>query len=638
MAGEGSSGVERAEESVLQGVTPDVVRRSFALKFGIVLVVMALSIGVIGIAATQEVKSQTQANVQAEYQNVAGQEADLVEQWIGQNRLTTSLVSNQDVWAGDEGLEVALRNEQSELPAEVSAIHVVESSISGTSIEASTSLNSGTPASEVNRDWLANQNFSQSSDVRMSEVYLTDVGPVVGFLSPVSASDNRFLLIEYDPHGIADDLQGAERASGGFTQVVASDGTIMIDEAREGHGVGSEVLQSYSNGEADGPIQEANHLREHGGGDGHGGHGEHAAAGVTASMEPNENVLDEPYTVGYAPVPSTDWVVLVHAPESAVFGWVNDIERGGILATLAAVVMIGGVGIALGYNTATSIDRLRRKADEMRDGNLDVEIASARIDNIGQLYDGFADMRDSLKRQIEEAEKARKEAEVSRAEAMEMNNYLQEKAEEFSAVMGETAAGDMTSRMDTDGENEAMDQIAGEFNEMMNELEKTTGQLKSFSDEVADSSDVVLESAESVRDASEQVAESIQKISDDAYDQQDRLRAISEDLDELVASLEDLESEADVDVSDALEGFRSVATELQDAADTSEGMMAESENVAGAAEEQAAELNEVSSRAERLKRYARPLGDILERFETEAEHEFVFSGGPSQSTSEPEQD
>jgi len=63
--------------------------------------------------------------------------------------------------------------------------------------------------------------------------------------------------------------------------------------------------------------------------------------------------------------------------------------------------------------------------------------------------------------------------------------------------------------------------------------------------------------------------------------------------------------------------------------------MQESEAVAGAAEEQAAELNEVTSRTKQLKRYARPLGDILERFETDAEHEFVFSGGPSQTTRTP---
>jgi ABC-type transporter Mla subunit MlaD len=84
------------------------------------------------------------------------------------------------------------------------------------------------------------------------------------------------------------------------------------------------------------------------------------------------------------------------------------------------------------------------------------------------------------------------------------------------------------------------------------------------------------------------------------------------------------------ELDDAIDQFRSVSTALQRAADTSEQMLAESENVAGAAEEQAAELNEVSSRAEKLKRYARPLSDILSRFETESAHKFVFTGGPSQ--------
>jgi hypothetical protein len=63
--------------------------------------------------------------------------------------------------------------------------------------------------------------------------------------------------------------------------------------------------------------------------------------------------------------------------------------------------------------------------------------------------------------------------------------------------------------------------------------------------------------------------------------------------------------------------------------------MAEAENVAGAAEEQAAELNEVSERANDLQRYAAPLRDILGRFETEAEHEFVFSVGPTGGAASP---
>jgi hypothetical protein len=66
--------------------------------------------------------------------------------------------------------------------------------------------------------------------------------------------------------------------------------------------------------------------------------------------------------------------------------------------------------------------------------------------------------------------------------------------------------------------------------------------------------------------------------------------------------------------------------------------MAESQEVAGAAEEQAAELNTVSERANELQRYAEPLRDILERFETDQEHEFVFSVGPTGGAASPDRD
>ncbi|SFS06691.1 Methyl-accepting chemotaxis protein [Halomicrobium zhouii] len=613
----GSSG------GIAQTVTPNFIRQSFALKFGLVLLVMGMSVGVIGLVATEQVKSETQTNVENEYRNGALQEADIIEQWVSRNRLSTKLMSSDEGWDSNEDLSLKLENEKSELSGEVVGMHIVDTSGEQAEVVASNTLREGPTLSGRPQSWILEESFSSASDVAMSETYLTNRQHVVGFVSPVPSGEGRYILIEYSIEDIAGSLQGADRATGGFTQVVNEEGTVMIDEPRQGEsGVGNVTLYSYSGGEADRPLQEAIELRS-----------SSDDAGVIQEMQANDNVIDERYTVGYSPVSGTDWVVLVHAPYSSVFGFVQDVQQWGLIATGGGVVLIGGVGAILGYSTSSTIDRLTRKTEEMREGNLDVEISSSRIDNIGRLYDGFADMRDSLKNQIDEAERARKEAEVSRAEAMEVNNYLQQKADEFSQAMEATAAGDMTQRMETEGENESMDRIANEFNSMIEELEKTTGQLKSFADEVAESGDVVLASSESVRDASEQVAESIQKISDDAYEQKDRLQGVSENLDELVDTLERFQAEnPSVDMGDSIDQFRQVATTMQEAAETSERMMAESENVAGAAEEQAAELNEVSSRAEKLKRYARPLGDILNRFETEAEHEFVFSGGPSQAT------
>jgi methyl-accepting chemotaxis protein len=615
----------------MQRITPNFVRRSFALKFGLVLLVLAASVGLIGVAATNEVRTQTQDNVQEEYQNSALQKSDIVEQWLSQNRLATKLISNQDRWASsDEDLELALENEISRLPADAKNMHLLQRAPSGTTVLASTNLRAESSATPANLGWTDRTQLNDTSQVTVSDAYYDnqDREPTIGFVSPVPAAQNRLIVIEYRISEIADAIGPSEHHSPRFTMVVDSSGTVVVDQAYIGdeHGREDMTLRNYP---VEQSIDAGNSYRD----------SSTQQAGVRTSMAANSELIDESYTVGYSPVEDPNWVVLTHAPTSAVFGFVQNIQQYGLIATIGMVILIGGVGATLGWSTASSIDGLTQKTEEMREGNLDVEVNSNRIDNVGRLYDGFGDMRDALRQQIDEAERARKEAEVSRAEAMEMSNYLQEKATEFSIAMEQTAAGDMTTRMERDGENEAMDTIAEEFNQMIEELEKTTGQLKSFSEEVAESGDVVLQSAESVRDASEQVAESVQKISDDAYEQKDQLQQISEDLDELVQTLEKFDQESPgLDMSESLDQFRVVATQLQSAADTSEEMMAESETVAGAAEEQAAELNEVSSRAEQLKRYARPLGDILERFETEAEHEFVFSGGPSQTTRTQEED
>ncbi|WP_245683234.1 HAMP domain-containing protein [Halovenus aranensis] len=334
--------------------------------------------------------------------------------------------------------------------------------------------------------------------------------------------------------------------------------------------------------------------------------------------------------------------VVTETPKSAAFE-VRDIvaQNFGLTLGFAFLFLLVGIG-AGGWVAIRDLNSLASRAEEMGEGDLDVDLETNRKDEIGILYDEFDDMRSDLKERIteaedarDEAESARKEAEVARAEAEEMATYLQEKAETYSKIMQEVGMGDMTQRMEPDGEEESMDQIAEQFNEMIEELEKTTGQLKSYVDEVEEAGAEVEQSAETVRDASEQVADSIQKISDDAYNQKERLKEISETMDEVTDELEAAAAEEGVDIEDSLANIREVATNVNNIAELSEETMAEAEHVAGAAEEQAAELNEVSERANDLQRYAQPLRDILGRFETEAEHEFVFSVGPTGGAQSP---
>ncbi|MFB6139083.1 MAG: HAMP domain-containing protein [Halosimplex sp.] len=621
---------------LVRTITPDFVRERFALKFLIVLLVMGLSIGAIGFVGTQQFGDQTHDQIESEYTGLATQESNLVSQWIESNRLSTRLASGDPAYAGQDGDEMssALRTRKAEImPSDVVSMHLVERATGGYEYVASDTVPPGTQV-KGKRAWIGDRAFGDVDQVAVSSVYQTSSGsPVVGFASPVNGTANRLLVVEVATTDLASEFQGQNRAEGGFTMVVNASDTILMDEKRAVPSLSDtadETLTRYGDHEV---VDEALALTDR-------------SADVISSRS-NPSVMDEEYAVGYSPiiVPGNpeNWVAVVHAPTSVLFGDVRAVQRMGMLATGGAVVVMLLIGAVLGYNTSSAIDRLKGKAQEMEEGNLDVDIDTDRIDSIGQLYEGFAEMRDALREQIDEAERARKEAEVSRAEAMEMSNYLQEKAEEYSETMQACARGDLTQRMEPEGENEAMDQIAEDFNEMLTELEMTTGQLKTFASEVEESGRSVQQSAETVRDASEQVADSIQKISDDAYDQKERLQRISEEMDGVAAQLEAFaDDNPGVDFGDSPDSIREVAGMIDEAADLAEGTMSESENVAGAAEEQAAELNEVSSRAEELTRYAQYLGDGLGNFETEEEHEFVFQtgagspgpGGPEESADE----
>ena len=625
---------------VLQVLTPDPIRRSFAIKFGLVLLVMAMSIGGIGYVATQAIAAETEANVENDFRSVALQESDIIEEWLERNRLSVRLVSERDIWSSNNAEEVrlALQTESAGLSSDVQQMHLLEPGEDGSyEVVGSTSLDTGTELSGTERSWVNEGDQLEvwdglaGDDVYMQDTYGVGGQRFVGFVSPTPSQPDRLLVVEVSVLEISESLQGSqggeERVTGGFTQVV--DGTsfqVMIDGQTDANV--SDVLSAYTNSQAASePVRLANEIRES---------GADQQAGVITDMAANPDVINEPYTVGYAPIGGSDWAVVTHAPRSQVFGFVQTVQNFGLLATIAAVLLIGIVGTTLGYSTSRSIDRLTRKTQAMEEGDLDVTLYTHRVDNIGRLYNGFAEMRDALKEQIQEAERSAKEAEVARAEAEEMATYLQEKAEEYSEVMQKCGAGDLTQRMAKDGEEESMDRIADEFNEMIEELEKTTGQLKSYVDEVEQAGAEVEQSANTVREAGEQVADSISRISDSAYDQKERLQNISETMDSVASRLEDYADEhPEVDFGDALDEIRTVAADLEETAELSEETMAESENVAGAAEEQAAELNEVGERAHDLQRYAQPLRDILERFETEAEHEFVFSVGPTGGTATP---
>jgi len=576
-------------------VVPSFVRERFAVKFFLaifVVVVLIAGVGTWGFFQSQDV---TEDNAKAQLSTTAGLQADSIGQWYTGMTQETQLVSESDIFGSDDTNSIAqyLRNHRT---SGVVDIHYYDPEAETVIASTNPPAQGGTPANA--QEW--NQAIEKISDLAGSTstvvgavdtAYETEGQPVLAFASPTPSGDGYVVLVG----SIQQQVQSlASEEGSSTTTVLNADGEPVV--AARG-GVDPSALAARD---------EFSRARE----------------GEILTGETGEEVL------AFAPVADANWVAITAAPKSEVFAVSQTVSQTVLAIVGAGLVSLVVVGLVFGRQTVVSITRLRKRAQTMADGDLDVSLSTSRVDEVGQLYGSFQVMADSLAAQIDEAEQARKEAEVSRAEALEMSNYLQQKADEYAEIMRQCAAGDLTQRMDPDGENEAMDRIAEEFNDMIGELERTTGQLKGFADQVGTAGEEVQHSADTVRDVAEDVADSVQRISDDAHDQKERLDAIAETIDGIAADLESFAAEHDVDFQEDLDRIEEVATTLEQVVELSEETMAEAEEVAGATEEQAAELNEVSDRAGDLTRYARPLREVLDRFETEAEREFYFPTGP----------
>ncbi|MEY7848992.1 methyl-accepting chemotaxis protein [Natrarchaeobius sp. A-rgal3] len=561
---------------VFRKLVPQFVRRSYAMKFGIALLVLGLAVGTIGFVGTAQIQDGVQSNVYEDHAVLAHQQSESVGEFHSENERTVEAISrtgslDEDPEEAQTYLEAEIRDHGGGDLGE-RHLHLLEVDgdvIASSKVEQGAELE-GYWLEELETDGTYVTGAYESGDVDGNVgriAYVTDAGGV---------PEDSVLV-----YTVPIDEYGVSSADGTYTMVVDERETIVFDEP------GSDVLQSATSAtletydEDAAPIESARGISSDGAGA--------TEVGPASAFLSEDFFGPEEYVVGYSAVPGTDWVVLVHTPTELAYGFVDDVRLYGSLATVAAVVLIGGVGAVIGWNTSRSIDRLTRKAERMEEGDLDVDLESERIDSIGRLYDGFDNMRDSLKTQITEATEARQEAERARTETERINRHLETKADEYSEVMGVCAEGDLTARMDPESENEAMASIATEFNEMIAEIEETTATVKSFATEVATASEQVTASSEEVRSASEQVTESVQEISEGADRQSENLQSVTYEMDGLSTTIEEIAASSN-EVADLAERTAQTGERGREAAQDALEGMTEIETGSEAAVEEIARL------------------------------------------------
>ncbi|AFZ74247.1 methyl-accepting chemotaxis protein [Natronobacterium gregoryi] len=523
----------------------DRIRSSYLAKFALALLVIIVVISIAGVYVHGDAANTLDRDVEEGLTVEAEADAAQLGEWIESNELPTRLISDHPSFADepDTVQEYLVREQESHLPARVETLRLVNT-IDEVTLASTDDSHIGESVSD--EPWITQTAFSGYDDVVTSEPYTDDDGStVITFMSPVPQEPGWVLVMTVDASAVDENFDSSVeetfteviRATGGSTQVLFS------NHADAGDG----ELGSYVPNATQRDIPE---LRD--GLDGNSGFLEEAT---------KQSELEDEHVAAYAPVEGSDWVVITHAPSENAYQLSSDIQRGILLFIGLALVGVVFVGGTIGRNTAKSITTLSERAERVRAGEYDVVLESDRRDELGTLYHSIDDMRTSMVDRIEESEEARKraerkteeaeqaketaeaaqqEAEAARQSAEELLEHLQTKANAYRDAMEAAANGDLTRRVDSKSQNEAMEEIGTAYNEMIAEIDHMIGEVSEFAGAVAAESQDVTAGSQEVRDASERVAESVQEISDGASQQHDALQSAANELSGLSATTEEI--------------------------------------------------------------------------------------------------
>jgi len=600
---------------------PGVIRRSYAAKFNLVLVLVIVLVGAVGVFIHFDTQGLVQDDTQSEITGIAQEEAASVHSWVNNKKSTTAFIASSITPGDTAAIQANLERKLVELPADVQSIHYLGQE-SGTVVASTDDEEIGSTVTAGDAPWAGNLTDLEQGVVRVSEPYQTDAGPAVAFVTPIG--DTRALVVTSSLTERSREFSSP--IATGDIKVVDGEGTIVFDNRN------ANILDSYADGDLPAAV----------------------AAGIDGrtafdTVAAQTGMESGSYVMAATPIVGTDWVLTYHVPKQQAYALQTQVTRniGGLLIVM--LVGLGLVGATIGRRTGRALDVLSEKADAIARGRLDVDLPETRReDELGSLIDAFAAMRDylntvadqagaladqnfddpvldedvpgtfgealdrmheNLETMVTDIERARDEAEGAKQEAEALNDALVEKAGEFGEVMEAAADGDLTRRMDTDSDSEAMAQIAREFNEMMAELEDTVEEVRSFAESVASASEQVTARTEDIADSSEQVTRASQQLSEAAREQQENLDSTSNEINTLSATIQEVAASAD-EVAQAAENTEELGEGGREAADEAIEMMNEIE---AETEETVAQIDGLQSEMDQIGEIVDLIRDIADQ-------------------------
>jgi methyl-accepting chemotaxis protein len=565
---------------------PGFVRRRYTARLGFALALAIVVVVASGFVISQQAQATLRDDVQDDLVTLSETRAQQLDTWLHSVKGHARTTSAQSVYATGApdrlGTKLSTMIEADTVPRDVVAVHVLNTSTGQIAASSNEAFVGVSPADQGAPFAQEPPTFDGNGDVHVTEPFEIGVvdHPIMTVMTPIAGSSDRVMLYMIDMNARTDAISASQGDT--FTVVVNEQGRYVA------HPNASKILTSHGMA----------------GGSAEGSSGANDSAFTTMQMG------GEAMLMGVTTMAEQDWRVMTHSPASQAYALGQQISADLIGLILLAVINLGLVGVTIGSGTAISLRRLSDRAEAMAAGDLDVDLRSAREDEIGSVFASFDRMRESLRENISDAEAAREEAEQARADAEEareaaerereeaqaMNQQLERRAAEYGDVLAAVAEGDLTVRASTDADNEAMAEIGTAINEAIADLEATIANTQSFAENVLESSAELGESADTVDEASEQVRESIREIYDGASEQSDSLQDAAGDMENLSATAEEVASSAQQVAATSENAAAAGETGREAAQDAIEGMNAiEAETDAAVAEMNALddELSEI---------------------------------------------
>ncbi|MFP8952227.1 methyl-accepting chemotaxis protein [Natrialbaceae archaeon A-arb3/5] len=583
----------------------DVLRGRYLFKIGAAILVLTVVLLGAGYFTFVGVEASVEEDGEETLLNAAEREAQGIDDLIAsRNADAVRLSEDEGVTGGDEG-EI---REELELyfqfnPDSTGAVHYYNMQTDTIEISADPSRE-GEVVDSTEQPWALHQNaFRDADDVRPIDPYEFEGENRIAFISPVEGQESHAIVITADLTERGQLLESP--VDGGVMEIMSTDsGEVTLSEDPD-----AILDESFL-------LEELPHLQDD------------VSEPRTDTVSVDHDAIDDDQAVvATAPVEEMPWAVTVAAPEGTVFDTVGDVTQSIALLVGISVVGFVAVGAVISRDINNSLEEMTGYAEEIEDGNLDVDIDRSRTDEFGQLAVLFTRIRDTLKEQLSdverqareaeqereraqeaqaEAEQAQAEAQQAKAEAEELSRHLEQKAGAYRETIDAVADGDLTRRLDTTSQSEAMTEIGQSLNRMLADIEQMVVRIQQVSRQVDEKSSEVTASTEEIKASSGEVTESIEEISAGAEQQSEKLNTAAAEMSDLSATVEEIASSSDT-VADQSEAAAQMGQQGQQAADGAIETMDQIENKAA---DTVGEMEALREEVERIGEVVELIDDI----------------------------